>query len=82
MKMSNVRLEGLSIFFWKGQKMINKHRGSNRMSEKGLRFKWKFLNKDISILQKRKKVSEHEKVSEHVLILKKKVSEHVVLKYK
>ena len=68
MKMSNVRLKAMSIFFWKGQKMINKHRGSTRMSEKGLRFKWKFLNKGISILQKTKKVSEHEKVSEHVLL--------------
>ena len=48
--------------------MTNKHEGSTCMSEKGLRFKWKFLNKGISILQKTKKVSEHEKVSEHVLL--------------
>ena len=39
--------------------MLIKHRGSTRLSGLGLRFKWKFLNKGISILQKTKKVSEH-----------------------
>jgi len=65
--MSNVRLKAFSIFLERSE-MLNKHRGSILLSGLGLRFKWILLNYGISILQKRKKVSEHEKVSEHVLL--------------